>query len=275
MTQEITAAGGAKIGLQKIGPDEAAAMLEHNSRNRSLTAKTTRKYVRAIESNDWPFLGDPIRFDSEGNLLDGQHRLAAIVETGAVIEFVVVRGIPADSQKYMDGGRTRTAVDQLKIEGMANAPAAAAVATCAMRWDLGDILAANIKFSTFEVVDWVEEHVDQVEAAVSAANRVRVATGATISIVGGAHIQATRVATGDVIDSFFNGLITGAGLEAGSPILSLRDTVSRNKRDGTLTRQNELWYTTHAWNSWRAGKKIHKLQLPRGSELTADKMKLR
>lgn len=275
MTNEITAASGARITVEKIGPTEAQDFLDHNNRNRSLTAKTTNKYVRAIESGEWPFLGDPVRFDRNGDMIDGQHRMAAVVETGVTLEFVIVRGLAPDSQKYMDGGRTRTAVDQLKIEGMANAPAAAAIATCAMRWDLGDILAANIKFSTFEVVDWVEEHVDQVEAAVMAANRVRQATGATISIIGGAHIQATRVSTGDVIDDFFNGLITGAGLESGSPILALRDTVSRNKRDGTLTRTNELWYTVHAWNCWRSGKKVHKLQLPRGSELTAERMKLR
>jgi hypothetical protein len=276
MTHEITASSGAKITVEKIGPDRAAEILEHhNGRNRSLTAKTTGKYVRAIEANEWPFLGDPIRFDSKGDLLDGQHRLAAVVETGIVIEFVVIHGIDTDTQKYMDGGRVRTAVDQLKIEGMGNAPSAAAIASCAMRWDLGDVLAQNIKFSTFEIVDWVEEHLDQVEVAVQSANRVRQAVGSTISIIGAAHIMATRIVTGSVIDEFFNGLITGASLDVGSPILTLRETVQRNKREGTLSRSNELWYTTHAWNCWRLGKSIHKLQLPRGSELTADKLKLR
>ncbi len=263
---------GAEIQLEKIGPAEAQDLLDkHNPRNRTWSPKTFSKYVRAIEANDWQFVGDPIRIDVDGNLIDGQHRLRAVVETGATLEFVVIRGLATETQRYMDAGRGRSAADQLKIEGMASAPLAASIATCAMRWERGDILAQYLKFSPFEVVDWTESHLDIVEAAVTTAQRVRGAIGATPSLIGGAFIEGLHAApqTGP---AFFEGLITGAELGPGSPVLALRDSISRGKRDRTLYRTTELFYIVKAWNHWRLGKSISKLQLPRGSEVKASHM---
>jgi hypothetical protein len=263
---------GATVTMEKIGPIEAQDLLDnHNPRNRTLTPKTLGKYMRAIEAGDWPFVGDPIRLDVDGNLIDGQHRLRAIVETGATLEFLIIRGLATDTQRYMDAGRNRSAADQLKIEGMTAAPLAASIATCAMRWERGDILAQYLKFSPFEVVDWTESHLDLVEAAVVTAQRVRAAIGATPSIIGGAFIEGLHAAP-DQGPPFFEGLITGAELEPGSPVLALRDSISRGKRDRTLYRTTELFYVVKAWNHWRLGKNISKLQLPRGSEVKASHM---
>jgi hypothetical protein len=272
---ELRGADGAKVTLEKVGPTEAADLLDnHNPRNRSLTAKTLDKYVRAIEAGDWPFVGDPIRLDKAGNLIDGQHRLAAVRETGATLEFLIIRNLETETQKYMDAGRGRSAADQLKIEGMASAPMAAAIATCAMRWQRSDILAQNVKFSPFEVVDWTEAHLDAVEAAVTTAQRVRGAIGATTSIIGGAFIEAIHAAP-QTAPAFFEHLITGADLDPGSPILALRDSISRGKRERTLYRTTELYYVAKAWNYWRVGRSISKLQLPRGSDVTASHLILK
>jgi hypothetical protein len=269
MAAQLVSATGAGITVEMIGPETAQTLLvDHNPKNRTISPKTVDKYVRAIEAEDWPFVGDPIRFDTGGNLIDGQHRMLALVQTGATIEFLVVRGLPPESQKYMDINRTRTPADQLRIEGMKSPSAAASVAINSMRWDLDDLLAMNYKFSTFEVVNWVEEHVDQVDAAVAVAIRVRKAIGATISIAGAVYLQALRIADDEDREEFFNGLVTGAGLEDGSPILTVREAISRAKRDGYLHRSTELYYLVRAWNAWRADASLSKIQLPKGGDLT-------
>ncbi len=69
---------------------------------------------------EWITNGDTIRFDSAGQLRDGQHRLRMVKQTGIPIEVVVVRDIDPTAFSTMDVGKKRTLGDVLYIEKETN-----------------------------------------------------------------------------------------------------------------------------------------------------------
>ena len=69
-------------------------------------------------SGKWLFDGQPIRFDSDGFLLDGQHRLNAIVKSGTSQKFLIIKGLQNETFKVMDTGKNRNGSDALSILGI-------------------------------------------------------------------------------------------------------------------------------------------------------------
>ena len=67
--------------LKNISPEEAARFLEKNTNNRALTEQQVRYYAQQMKAGEWTYDGQPIRFAEDGQLLDGQHRLTALVES--------------------------------------------------------------------------------------------------------------------------------------------------------------------------------------------------
>jgi len=69
--------------LTTITPTIAQALLDKNSCGRPLDRKLVKEYARRILSGEWQkFPEDQMARDDLGNLIDGQHRNSAIVETG-------------------------------------------------------------------------------------------------------------------------------------------------------------------------------------------------
>lgn len=72
-----------------------------NVKNRKLRVRTVDAFAADMRRGKWHTTHQGIAFDEAGNLLDGQHRLAAIVKSGCTIEILVTTGIPKSS----GGGR--------------------------------------------------------------------------------------------------------------------------------------------------------------------------
>jgi hypothetical protein len=261
-----------KITTETIGPEDAKDILDNrNKRNRAISPKTVSEYARQMAANEFPFIADPIRFDRNDNLIDGQHRLAAVVASECPQTFVIVRNLDPDTQKYMDAGRKRTATDQLRIEGMPSPSVAASIGRFVMHWQAGDVPGFNTKFSTAEVVDFVESNLDRIEAASAHARALYRATRSSQAISGGSYFMAREVAPAAVADEFFNLLVTGAGLDTGSPILMLRNKLiylsSGANRSKKAERPELAYFYVRAWNGWRRNEELTKLQLPVGGTL--------
>lgn len=97
-----------KAEFEKITPAKAKEYLEHNTDNyRSLSQKTVHVYAADMRNGCWQTNGEPIAFDENGTLLNGQHRLNAIIESGTSITMLVVRGVKNGTDIY-DCGRGRT-----------------------------------------------------------------------------------------------------------------------------------------------------------------------
>ena len=104
------------ITVELIDPKKAAEYLSHNiENNRKKNDDRVAAYSRDMAALDWEFTGQTIVFDSEGRLIDGQHRLEAIIKSDEIIEIIVVRGINPDAVAFIDKGRGRSFNDTMKI----------------------------------------------------------------------------------------------------------------------------------------------------------------
>lgn len=124
--------GVSSVAVQ-VTPDLAKRLLARNTRNRKISEKVVQKYVEEIRAGDWRLTPSGIGFDTEGELLDGQHRLAAIVKSGLPAPLMVTLGLPPTSQEKVDRQRRRTLFDALYLAGHAYSRQEVEIATCLTR----------------------------------------------------------------------------------------------------------------------------------------------
>jgi len=145
-----------KHEVKTITPKMASEMLNMNLRNRPIRPGFVGAYKRDIENGDWIFDGTPIRFDSDGILLDGQHRLKACVETGQSIESLVVSNLDKRAQRVIDSGLRRNAGDYLCLEGVEGGKEVSAGCRVAMQMRDGRWTSAN--YTNTDIVNFYFEN---------------------------------------------------------------------------------------------------------------------
>jgi hypothetical protein len=103
--------------LTAITPELAHDWLaNHNTRNRPLNKAAVDRWASEMAQGRWQINGTTIAFDQEGTLVDGQHRLQAVVASQVTIDALVVRGVPVGSFATIDIGKLRTVTDSLKAD---------------------------------------------------------------------------------------------------------------------------------------------------------------
>lgn len=251
----------------------AKEMLNENPDNRRVSVRTVETYARAMSNGDWDLVFDPIRFNKDDELIDGQHRLMAVIKSDTVQPFLVVRGLSTESRKVLDQPRGRTSRDNLHMMGVEGYGDKATIATLLIRWDMDAITGSHVKIQNQEVVNFVVANNDllirAVNTAKAARNAIRLAKGAA----GAVFFRAHRI---DVFaaNEFFEKLASGEGLETGSPILAARNVIIRTKATTTnrgrrVTTPEEMYYLVRAWNAYRRGEYLSKLQLPVNGQLSS------
>lgn len=249
-----------------IGPELAEEMLQSNPDNRSISPATVDAYVRAMVNGEWRYVGDPIRLNRDNEILDGGHRLTAVVKSGTTHTFMVVRGIPTEFRSVMDQGRPRTARDNLAMQGVVNGNAKATISALLLRWEMGALGTNRVKLQNQQVVDFVSTNDKPLSRAYAQARAAKSAIGLSIGTGGAVFYRATEIDT-FLANEFFNGLITGAGVDSGSPILTVRNMIIRLKQGDRTSRRQvttpmEMFYVIRAWNGFRSGEFLSKIQLP-------------
>lgn len=122
---------------QDITPAMAARWLKNNFRNRPVSDETVTAYARDMLNGVWMPTHQGIAFNDRDELIDGQHRLRAIVKSGKTIRMLVTFGLASKiagsdmtTMDCVDRGRTRSVADQLKIQhGLADGTQITQVAT--------------------------------------------------------------------------------------------------------------------------------------------------
>jgi len=109
-----------KTRIEKITPEIAEIYLSKNTNNRNLKAKIVEYYADQMRRGQWLLTGQGITFDKDGNLIDGQHRLAAIIKAKTPIEFLIITDVESSTFSVYDTGKLRSASDIFKISGVLN-----------------------------------------------------------------------------------------------------------------------------------------------------------
>jgi hypothetical protein len=104
--------------VQTIGPATAKAYLAKAAPNRSINKRHVDRLAKAMSSGAWKTTHQGIAFDENGQLCDGQHRLAAIVQSGKTVKIVVSRYATEAPMAVLDSGSSRNVSDRVQIAGV-------------------------------------------------------------------------------------------------------------------------------------------------------------
>src|SRR6266850_4515569 len=116
--------------LETITPVMAKKWLEMIATNRPLSDSKCLEYAIEMEEGKWIINGETIKFNGDGTLFDGQHRLQACILSEKPFKSFVIRGIE-DKMAFatVDVGKIRSGGDIFFIAGYKDQNSAAA---CAM-----------------------------------------------------------------------------------------------------------------------------------------------
>ena len=101
----------------RIGPSLASNLMDNNLNNRSFRLGHAKDIARQMKLGRWKASPEPIVITTRGRLVNGQHRLWAVVETSTTQEFTVV--VIPDEQyteifEILDQGASRSSADVLR-----------------------------------------------------------------------------------------------------------------------------------------------------------------
>jgi hypothetical protein len=221
------------IELSKIDSTRAAAILESNTANRNLSQSRVAILSRKMLAGEWLFTGQAhVIISSEGVLLNGQHTLWAVVETGIVIETIVVTGVDPAAFAKIDIGWKRTVGNILSAEGALNGNVLGAIIRNTVMYDTLTLNERGWYYQNAmdadEVVPMLNADAENLSAAASFAKTLNTrarTTGMTLppGVTGTFYYLAVRQGHDPAnVDSFANRVASDTGHFADDPALSLR-----------------------------------------------------
>lgn len=255
-----------RVQVVAVTPDLAGRWLARNSKNRTVRENIVRRYAIDMESGDWRWTGETIKFDRNGSLLDGQHRLRAIVSAGVSVPMLVVLGLEPEAQEDIDQGISRNFADILKLRGESHSVMLAAVILRVHRWEDGQRRSAMLygNASPARLLRTFDSHPELREVAAEA-DRLRKRCDLTGAVIG---LTLWLFEDLDYEDSqfFFGRLADGQNLAKGDPIYELRRTLEAGVRDrkGERSQIYLLAITIKAWNAYRRGDPVGLLKWRQG-----------
>lgn len=249
-----------KYGIQevRVTPEIAQHWLAFNTNNREITNAKLAQFQDDMECGEWRKNGEPVKF-SYGKLLDGQHRLTAIILSGVTLPLIVVHGLDSESQVTMDTGRSRTPRDILTIEGQDkwSASILGSALHTIIAYENGLAIYSQRKYTNREVRNF---YLENSPALINTINRVK-GYPRKFPILPHARAVALHYIFGkvdsDLADSFFDRLLIGENLVRSSPVFHLRTRFEMDmKEKKKRTTYEQMFFIVRAWNSCRRGSSL-------------------
>lgn len=250
-----------------ITPELAREWLAGNTANRKIRTYKVNQYASDMAAGRWTASESAICRTTDGQLLNGQHRMLAVIQAGIPVWMLVLQDVPIEAMPNMDTGTGRTAADGLRFQGERNAPLTASAGKLAIVYSDGRIYRDKKlqSVSGAEIKAFIEENPD-LRDSVETGGKLAARIGLTGTAVAVAHWLYSRASTSFSADLFLTLAAERTNLEPGSPILALDSRVRQLKTNRTrLEHRDELYLLVKAWNYWRTGRPVQKITVrPKG-----------
>lgn len=238
-----------KVERILISVDLAREMLAKNIGNRPLDRKHVLFLANEMLEGRWQENGDTICFSDDGMLLDGQHRLSAVVELGEPVWMLVVRGLNAGVFSTKDVGKKRTTADTLAVMGEVNCKKTASA------------LAVLDRYMSGKMNSGICPRTTQIEGLLSKYPAIResVVFCEYTPLLPVSHLVACHYLFAqkdrETADKFIRKMIDGNNLDEGDPIFILRKRLLENATSKKKHRAHHMTaLVIKAWNLMRRGK---------------------
>lgn len=251
--------------VETITPEWAAKILAAHDPNRNLRPAHVSRLARAIKDGQWMLTHQGVAFDREGRLLDGQHRLAAVVLAGKPVLMNVTTDADPASFAAVDSGLKRSAADVLHLAGFTGGHQLAAAARLHNQIRVNPsarTLTSAYSLDNSAIPDYVAAH----PALLPSHSDARRCSHTRIPISNlTAALTLIRETTGDAyaLASFVDRIADGAGLAPGDPRLTLREAALRSRGSGGrrgVGAVEQAAYVIKAWNAYRTGRVLPSLR---------------
>ncbi len=211
--------GATPITIETITPRQAEHCLAANRGNRNIVRSHVSALARDITNGQWMFNAQPICFSASGRLLNGQHRLSAVIEAGEPIEVMVMRNLPEEAfETYDKQAKKAPAADEM-FEDFGDKALISATAVLLWRRERRPAGQPNARPTATEIRDVIQSTPDLMRLRGFSRKMVRYGRSSAMLYVAQAiERQDTRL--GPI---FLDRLESGANLPPGHLILKLRD----------------------------------------------------
>lgn len=236
-----------------IGENKKPSNVRGHSQNRSAT------YAQDMKEHDWRVTGDTIRFDTEGRLIDGAHRLHAVVTAGVSVEMSVATNVPDDAFHGIDVGSSKTAGQIVGYQGTADADQVCAV----IRWVIWynrsmknkGAMIKGLATTVAQVEHGLRSH-PNIPQSVRATSMFRGLKPALIpwSTAGFVHYMGSRTSP-EAADDFIDQLVNQGETKRFAPTRVLRDWIIQHRilNNNHLNRWAACWMTVMTWLCFEEG----------------------
>jgi hypothetical protein len=157
-----------------IDPERAAVLLEFSTGNRSTRKPKLDQYVRQMSAGKWlqSDNDNTISFDTNGRLVNGHHRLEAIIKSGVTLRTVLRFGrAPEAAILATDSGACRNVSDQLTFQATPISQNIRAAIRIAELLASGNINMKHVDYTAVEMQQLYERYRDDVDALGVTRNR--------------------------------------------------------------------------------------------------------
>jgi hypothetical protein len=260
--QLITVSKTRRVAEATITPEVAQELLNRQSDlQRKVNAIHLGRLTNVMANGSWKDLnGDSIKFDKDGFLIDGQHRLLAVINSKKTIKTYVALGLDKDDIYFIDlWHKTRGTSDVFKMKGVDNYCVIASAAASLWRYDNGSFADKVTYPDPEETFKYFMQNQGLIISA-KYGETVKKMIGKSLATF--LHYTFARINQNQA-SRFFEDWSTGANLNADSPILQLRNRLMYNKREDVqmkLDPVNQVALVILAWNAIRENKKYTKLR---------------
>ena len=257
-----------RLELRRVTPEWAADILRKHDesitalkyRQRPINTKVVENYATDMKAGNWGVTGQGISFDENGNLMDGQHRLSAIVKAGVTMDMVVLWGVPqrvSDQIKSIDVidiGRKRNVGQQLRIDGFQYYMEIATTARCLLMLCNGNKRRDTSQPQTISVANLMRNNISKIIQILSAEGRSKQKLRGYIL----APLVLFGTADPDTAELFATEFVEMTGLSKTSPVLQFirfleRPTTIKGGTDYSLMAMSVL---SSALYSYANGKRV-------------------
>jgi hypothetical protein len=246
-----------------VTPDIARTWEAKFAPNRLIRTSRVKGFARDMARGAWAENGESIKFDENGTLIDGEHRIRAVILSGVSVWMAVTHGVRRAVRHTVDTGTKRTAADMLGMNGEVNANLLAATARWVLCWQSGTMLTTEV-FSNDEINDAIaaDPSIRDSVRLVAGTKATSVCPPAPLAFV---HFVAS-MSNPDLANEFLHMIATGThengdGLRAGHPVLLLRDRLINHRVTKAKLRPSEIMaLLIKAWNATQAGIAVKSLR---------------
>lgn len=242
------------VKIVLITREIARKWLTVNPVNRAIRRGNLERLMGALKAGSWAHVnGETIVFADDGTLLDGQHRLQAVVETGIPITSLVVWGVDAGKRGTLDTGSMRAMGDYFAMRGYKNGRNLAAALSLLALWERKEKLTHHLMsltvFASYEAgVAYLKAHEGMVDNLKDARRMPHFMPLSELSVLGYLFEKKDR----KVHQHWLDTMISGTQFPDTPSFWTLRERLLRDMTSRTKRPDFEAFaYHLKAWNAAR------------------------